>query len=74
MFTFALPVAGLEANLLGVIILGTGVGILGGLLGVGRAVGETMAVWMASGGTDNILRSPASARRRPTSMRPSPAR
>ena len=24
------------------------------MLGVGRAVGETMAVWMASGGTDNI--------------------
>jgi phosphate transport system permease protein len=24
------------------------------MLGVGRAVGETMAVWMASGGTENI--------------------
>ncbi|MFC1672083.1 sulfite exporter TauE/SafE family protein [Planctomycetota bacterium] len=35
MLTVMLPVAGLEVNLLGVIILGAVVGILGGLLGVG---------------------------------------
>ncbi len=28
------------------------------MLGVGRAVGETMAVWMASGGTENIPDNP----------------